>query len=49
MQKIENKEELLKITGGELTVWTCLAISAVVIFITGIITGYTYPEPCNKK
>lgn len=49
MKKIQNKEELSKIIGGELTIWTCLGIGALIVFITGIITGYTYPESCNKK
>ena len=47
MKKISNKK-LEKIVGGEITVWTILAVSAIVIFISGVIEGYTHPKACNN-
>lgn len=47
MQKISDKN-LEKIIGGELSVWVYLIASSIVIFLSGVIDGYTHPEPCKK-
>lgn len=46
--KIINKEEQKKIKGG-ISEGTVILISAAVIFILGIFTGYTNPKECNVK
>lgn len=44
-----NNDKLEKIKGGALiTVWGGLAISAIVIFVSGIIEGLTNPKRCNE-
>lgn len=51
MIKIEriNTENLEKIKGGAtITVWTGLAIAAIVVFLSGVIEGITNPERCNE-
>lgn len=41
-------EELEKINGGSATaIWIGLAVTAVVVFISGVIEGITNPERCN--
>lgn len=48
MRKIE-ANDLEKIKGGAaVTVWTGIAIAAIVIFISGVIEGITNPERCNS-
>lgn len=49
MSKIENNE-LEKIKGGETVtaVWIGVAISAALIFISGIIEGITNPSKCGS-
>ena len=45
-----NEEHLEKIQGGEgitTGIWIGLAITAAVIFISGVIEGLTNPERCN--
>jgi hypothetical protein len=45
-----NEDRLEKIKGGEgiaTGVWIGLAITAAVIFISGVIEGITNPERCN--
>ena len=45
-----NEENLENIKGGEgitTGIWIGLAISAAVIFISGVIEGITNPERCN--
>ena len=45
--KIED-EKLDKIKGGSITVWTVVGITALVIFISGVIKGITNPEGCGE-
>ncbi len=49
MNKI-NEDELEKIKGGEAVsaVWIGVAISAALIFISGIIQGITNPSKCGS-
>ncbi len=42
------EEELDKIKGGALTIWTITGITAIVIFISGVIKGITNPEGCGE-
>lgn len=45
-----NEDRLEKIKGGEgiaTGIWIGLAITAAVIFISGVIEGLTNPERCN--
>ena len=48
MKVVEN-EKLEKVKGGEgiAAVWIGLAVTAIVIFISGVIEGITNPERCN--
>ena len=47
MQEIK-KEKLEQIKGGSvITVWTGIAISALIVFISGVIEGITNPKECN--
>lgn len=40
--------ELEKIKGGAtITVWTGVIITAIVIFLSGVIEGITNPKSCN--
>lgn len=52
MVKIEklDDEKLEKVKGGELAgaIWIGIAIAAVVIFVSGIIEGFTNPKKCNS-
>jgi len=42
--------ELEKIKGGAaISVWTGIAIAAIVIFISGIIEGITNPQKCYNE
>ncbi len=47
MQKISEKN-LEKIVGGEVSVWIYLIVTSIIIFLSGVIEGYTHPEPCKK-
>ena len=49
IQLKEIKEENLEtITGGTaITVWTGIVITAIVVFISGVIEGITNPERCH--
>ncbi|MDD3341098.1 MAG: hypothetical protein PHN72_02730 [Bacilli bacterium] len=42
-----SKQELLKTEGGSLSVGAILAITGGVIFLIGVIDGYTRPLKCN--
>ncbi len=42
-----NDEQLERIKGGGVTVWTGIAITAIVIFLSGVIEGITNPKRCN--
>lgn len=47
MTKIK-QEELDKIKGGtSITIWTGMAIAAIVIFLSGVIEGLTNPGECK--
>ena len=46
MQRMDNNS-LGKINGG-FSVWTGLAIAAIVVFIAGILEGFTNPKECNN-
>jgi len=46
MKKLENKE-LEKINGGELSVMAVLGITALAVFIAGIIDGIVNPRKCG--
>ncbi len=46
MKKLDNKK-LANITGGEVSVWVYMISSAIVVFVSGIIKGYTHPRSCN--
>lgn len=47
MTKLDD-EKLENIKGGALTIWTIAGITALVIFISGIIKGITNPEGCGE-
>ncbi len=42
------KEELEKISGGEIGTWVYLIVTSIIIFASGIITGYTHEKPCGN-
>lgn len=46
MKKIE-KDELIKINGGGMSVGLGLLIGAGVVFIIGLIDGFVRPLKCN--
>jgi len=49
--KIIKEEKLENIKGGAttfFTVWTGVAIAAIVIFISGVIDGITNPNRCGE-
>lgn len=48
MKKI-TKKELTNIIGGEVSVWVYIVTSAIAIFISGVIEGYTHPRACDKS
>lgn len=47
MREIE-EHELEKVRGGGASPWVGLGIGALVIFIIGVIDGYTRPLSCNE-
>ena len=47
MREIE-ENELEKVRGGGSSSWVGLGIGALVIFIIGVIDGYTRPLSCNE-
>lgn len=47
MKEIKN-EELKKISGGGFSIGAAIAISAIVSFVSGIISGIAHPESCRK-
>lgn len=46
MQRLSNSQ-LDNITGGN--VWIGLGVVALIIFLAGIIEGYTNPGECNNE
>ncbi len=41
-------EELEKVNGGEVGMWVYLIVTSIIIFASGVITGYTHGKPCNN-
>jgi len=48
MQRVSDKE-LIGVVGGEVSVWVYVVASAITIFISGVIEGYTHPRACSTK
>lgn len=46
MNKIDELE-LMNINGGGISFWTVIGISALVVFIAGVLDGFTRPLKCN--
>ncbi len=42
-----NKEELLNVTGGGISMGTALGIGALITFIIGVVDGYLRPQKCS--
>ena len=42
-------EKMEKIKGGASFAGVALVVTAIVIFISGLINGYTNPERCGEK
>ncbi len=47
MVQSENKE-LEQIVGGGCSVWVGIAIAAVIVFLSGVIEGFTNPGRCSE-
>ena len=47
MKKIKN-EDLKEISGGGFSLGLAIAISAIVSFVSGVISGIANPEPCSR-
>ena len=47
MKRLKN-EDLKNINGGGFSIGLAIAISAIVSFVSGIISGIANPEPCGK-
>lgn len=46
--RVIQEDQLEKIKGGAtISVWTGIAVAAIVVFISGIIEGITNPTKCN--
>ena len=45
--KTLNEEKLKDIDGGSFTVWGAIAMVTGVIFIAGVLDGFTRPLTCN--
>lgn len=47
--KTINEEKLEKIKGGGTSaIWIGLGVSAVIVFISGVIEGITHPKGCEE-
>ena len=47
--EIIKEEQLENIKGGAaITIWTGIAITAIVVFLSGVIEGITNPKKCNE-
>ena len=44
--EILEKEKLEKINGG--SVWTGIAIAVIIVFLSGVLEGFTNPRRCNN-
>lgn len=44
--EILDKERLEKINGG--SVWTGIAVAAIIVFLAGVLEGFTNPGRCNN-
>lgn len=42
------KEEMKKIDGGASTAIIATVVAGIVVFITGILSGYSNPQKCNN-
>ena len=42
------EQELLEVKGGSISAITVIGIGALVVFLAGLISGYTNPEKCNN-
>ena len=47
MEKL-NENNLKKITGGGLSIWGAIGITAGVVFIIGVIDGFVRPLKCHE-
>lgn len=47
MQNLE-KDEMLKVNGGGISVWAVFGIGTLLAFLAGAIDGFTRPFACNK-
>ena len=43
-----NNQELECITGGNISLWTIIGVSALVVFVVGIIDGIVNPRACGS-
>lgn len=46
MNKLNDKE-LVNIKGGGISIGVVIGISALVVFVVGVIDGFVNPEKCN--
>ncbi len=46
MQKL-NKEEMIAINGGGVSGWVVLGIGTLLVFLGGLLDGFTRPLSCN--
>jgi len=46
MEKL-NEKEMLEVTGGSVSVGLVATIAGAIVFIAGLISGYTNPASCN--
>lgn len=44
--EVLEKEKLEKINGG--SVWTGIAVAAIIVFLSGVLEGFTNPGRCNN-
>lgn len=42
------RDELLKINGGGISVWSIFGIGTLLVFLAGAIDGFARPLACNK-
>lgn len=45
--KVLEEKELSKVVGG-FSVWGGIAIAAIIVFISGVLEGFTNPGRCNN-
>lgn len=49
MKKLSDEQMLKVVGGGGIGAWTFIGIGALIVFISGIITGYVNPSSCVKS